>query len=113
MRWFNDLPITRKLLAGISLAALLTLSLGTFAYSRLVAAHADMAHIANENVPQVQALGDIRSFLGELRTYEMAVITTEDFAEYDPRFARMFEAITAAQAVYATHVGAGTDSALY
>ena len=69
MRWFNDLSITRKMLAGISLAALLTLTLGAFAYGRLVTANAELGHIAGSNVPQVQALGDIRSFLGELRTY--------------------------------------------
>ncbi|MGJ4730535.1 methyl-accepting chemotaxis protein [Luteimonas sp. SDU101] len=113
MRWFNDLPITRKLLAGISLAAVLTLALGAFACMQLVTAQADAARIADDNVPQVQALGDIRSYLGELRTYEMAVISTQNFAEYEPRFARMFEQINAAKAEYAANLGPDTNQDLY
>ncbi|GAB3313030.1 methyl-accepting chemotaxis protein [Luteimonas notoginsengisoli] len=113
MRWFNDLSITRKMLAGISLAALLTLTLGTFAYVRLVTANGEMTDIAKSNVPQVQALGDIRSFLGELRTYELALVDTQNFAEYEPRFAKMVAAIGEADAQYAAHLSAGTDKRLY
>ncbi|MFC4727295.1 methyl-accepting chemotaxis protein [Coralloluteibacterium thermophilus] len=113
MRWFNDLSITRKLLAGISLAALLTLTLGVTAVNRLTQANADASYVVTVNVPQVQAIGDLRGYLGELRTYELSLLATQNYDEYTGRVAAMEQAIAAARNAYAENISAGTDRDRY
>ncbi|MBS7457254.1 MCP four helix bundle domain-containing protein [Coralloluteibacterium stylophorae] len=113
MRWFNDLPITYKLLASVSLAALLTLVLSLFSFQRLNDAHRQIGAIAGEDIPKVQALGDIRGYLGELRTYELALVSTQNFGEYEPRFAAMDTAIAGAREQYASHLDPDADRTRY
>jgi phosphoglycerate-specific signal transduction histidine kinase len=43
MKWFQDLPIARKLAVGFTLTTLMTLVLGAFALLRLSEANAQLA----------------------------------------------------------------------
>ncbi|MGE6334991.1 methyl-accepting chemotaxis protein [Stenotrophomonas sp. NPDC077659] len=89
MKWFNDLPIARKLAVGFTLTTLMTLVLGVFALVRLSEANAQLGSMASNDIPSVQHLGEVRSQLGEFRTYEMALLTMldqpEKVADYNKR----------------------------
>lgn len=74
MKWFHDLPIARKLAVGFTLTTLMTVVLGAFALVRLSEANAKLTSMATNDIPSVQYLGEVRSQLGEFRTYELAQI---------------------------------------
>ncbi|MBD8634355.1 MCP four helix bundle domain-containing protein [Stenotrophomonas sp. CFBP 13725] len=89
MKWFRDLPIARKLAVGFTLTTLMTLVLGVFALLRLSEANTQLRGMATDAIPSVQHLGEVRSQLGEFRTYEMAQLTMldkpEKVADYNTR----------------------------
>ncbi|GAB3049194.1 methyl-accepting chemotaxis protein [Stenotrophomonas tumulicola] len=89
MKWFRDLPIARKLAVGFTLTTLMTVVLGGFALLRLSEANAQLHMMSSNAVPSVQHLGEVRSQLGEFRTYEMAQLTMLDqpdrVADYNTR----------------------------
>jgi methyl-accepting chemotaxis protein len=89
MKWFQDLPIARKLAVGFTLTTLMTLVLGAFALLRLSEANAQLREMAGNDIPSVQHLGEARSQLGEFRTYELAQLSMldqpEKVADYNKR----------------------------
>lgn len=89
MKWFQDLPIARKLAVGFTLTTLMTLILGAFALLRLSEANAQLREMAGNDIPSVQHLGEARSQLGEFRTYELAQLSMldqpEKVADYNKR----------------------------
>ena len=54
MKWFQDLPIARKLAVGFTLTTLMTLILGAFALVRLSEANAQLREMAGNDIPSVQ-----------------------------------------------------------
>jgi methyl-accepting chemotaxis protein len=89
MKWFQDLPIARKLAVGFTLTTLMTLVLGAFALLRLSEANTQLGEMASNDIPSVQHLGEARSQLGEFRTYELALLSMLDqpdkVADYNKR----------------------------
>ncbi len=89
MKWFYDLPIARKLAVGFALTTLMTIALGVFALVRLNGANAQLAGMASNDIPSVEHLGEVRSLLGEFRTYELAQLSMLDqpdkVADYNKR----------------------------
>jgi len=89
MKWFHNLPIARKLAVGFTLTTLMTVILGVFALVRLNGANAELAAMASNDIPSVRHLGEVRSQLGEFRTYEMAQVSMfdqpEKVADYNTR----------------------------
>ncbi|KAG1530856.1 hypothetical protein G6F50_017045 [Rhizopus delemar] len=89
MKWFQDLPIARKLAVGFTLTTLMTLVLGAFALLRLSEANTQLGEMAGNDIPSVQHLGEARSRLGEFRTYELALLSMLDqpakVADYNKR----------------------------
>ncbi|WP_422352784.1 methyl-accepting chemotaxis protein [Stenotrophomonas sp. AR026] len=81
MKWFQDLPIARKLAVGFTLTTLMTVVLGAFALVRLSEANAQLSAMASNDIPSVQYLGEVRSQLGEFRTYELAQLSMLDQPE--------------------------------
>ncbi len=81
MKWFQDLPIARKLAVGFTLTTLMTLVLGAFALVRLSEANSQLGEMASNDIPSVQHLGEARSQLGEFRTYELALLSMLDQPE--------------------------------
>lgn len=52
MKWFQDLPIARKLAVGFTLTTLMTLVLGAFALLRLSEANAQLREMAGNDIPR-------------------------------------------------------------
>ena len=74
MKWFFDLPIARKLAIALAATTLMTLSLGVLSLMRLSAFNDQLQEIRNNWMPSVEHLGEMRSTLGEFRTFELARI---------------------------------------
>ncbi|AWH17534.1 methyl-accepting chemotaxis protein [Stenotrophomonas sp. ZAC14D2_NAIMI4_7] len=117
MKWFHDLPIARKLAVGFTLTTLMTVILGVFALVRLSEANAQLRAMATNDIPSVQYLGEVRSQLGEFRTYEMAQLSMldkpEKVAEYNTRMADTAKIVREQLAAYAALPSGEKERALY
>jgi len=91
MKWFQNLSIARKLALAFSVTTLMTLALGVFALLRLGAGNTQLQELSEDWMPSVQHLGEMRSQLGEYRTYEISQLYSQDdpakVADYDKRMA--------------------------
>ncbi|WP_313206891.1 methyl-accepting chemotaxis protein [Stenotrophomonas sp.] len=117
MKWFHDLPIARKLAVGFTLTTLMTLVLGLFALLRLSEANAQLGAMASNDIPSVQHLGEVRSQLGEFRTYELALLTMldqpEKVADYNKRMDDSADIVRKELAAYAALPSGDKERALY
>ncbi|WP_164275400.1 methyl-accepting chemotaxis protein [Stenotrophomonas sp. B1-1] len=117
MKWFHDLPIARKLAVGFTLTTLMTVILGVFALVRLSEANAQLRAMATNDIPSVQYLGEVRSQLGEFRTYELAQLSMldkpEKVAEYNTRMADTAKIVREQLAAYAALPSGDKERALY
>jgi methyl-accepting chemotaxis protein len=104
MKWFQNLSITRKLILAFCITCLLTLLMGGFSLWRMMLANTQIEQINNNWMPAVQQLGEMRSQLGEFRTYEQAQLgyqgNAEQLADYDKRLADTRGLIEAAEKAY-------------
>ena len=104
MKWFTDLPITRKLAVAFLVTTAMSIALGALALTRLSAINKQLEQIGSTWVPAVQQLGEMRSMLGEYRIFEMTRLKLAgDPAAADallPQLAQAQAAITAAEAAY-------------
>ena len=104
MMWFQNLTIARKLALAFSITTLMTLALGIFALVRLEAANAQLKDLSGNWMPSVQHLGEIRSQLGEYRTYEISQLYSQDdpakVADYNKRMADTEALIADAEKAY-------------
>ncbi len=91
MKWFQNLTIARKLALAFSITTVMTLALGAFALLRLGAGNSQLVELSEDWMPSVQHLGEMRSQLGEYRTYEISQLYSQDdpakIADYDKRMA--------------------------
>ncbi|MCF7751812.1 MCP four helix bundle domain-containing protein [Bacillus subtilis subsp. subtilis] len=117
MKWFHDLPIARKLAVGFTLTTLMTVVLGAFALVRLNGANAELRAMASNDIPSVQHLGEIRSQLGEFRTYEMAQVSMfdqpEKVADYNKRMDATAKVVRDELAAYAALPAGERERALF
>ncbi|MEN5206316.1 methyl-accepting chemotaxis protein [Stenotrophomonas sp. TWI700] len=117
MKWFHDLPIARKLAVGFTLTTLMTVVLGVFALVRLNGANAELVSMAGNNIPSLQHLGEARSLLGELRTYELAQLSMLDqpdkVADYNKRMDASSKLVHDELAAYAALPANDRERALY
>ncbi|WP_369038802.1 methyl-accepting chemotaxis protein [Stenotrophomonas maltophilia] len=117
MKWFHDLPIARKLAVGFTLTTLMTVVLGAFALVRLSEANAQLSAMASNDIPSVQYLGEVRSQLGEFRTYELAQLTMLDqpdkVADYNKRMNDTAAVVREQLAAYARLPAGAKERALY
>ncbi|PII21511.1 methyl-accepting chemotaxis protein [Stenotrophomonas sp. LMG 10879] len=117
MKWFHDLPIARKLAVGFTLTTLMTVVLGAFALVRLSEANAKLTSMATNDIPSVQYLGEVRSQLGEFRTYELAQISMldqpEKVADYNKRMNDTAAVVREQLAAYAKLPAGDKERALY
>ena len=104
MMWFQNLTIARKLALAFSITTLMTLALGIFALLRLDAANAQLKDLSENWMPSVQHLGEMRSQLGEYRTYEISQLYSQDdpakVADYNKRMADTEALIADAEKAY-------------
>ena len=104
MKWFNDLPIARKLALAFVATTAMTVALGLFSLLRLNTAHDQIKQTSSNWMPAVVHLGDMLSLLNEYRTYELAQLgrqgNAEELADYDKRLATTRASIEAAEAEY-------------
>ncbi len=117
MKWFYDLPIARKLAVGFALTTLMTIALGVFALVRLNGANAQLASMASNDIPSVEHLGEVRSLLGEFRTYELAQLSMLDqpdkVADYNKRMDTTAKAARDELAAYAALPAGDEEKKLY
>ena len=104
MKWFQHLSIARKLALAFSVTTLMTIALGVFALLRLSAGDRQVADMNENWMPAVQSLGEMRSMLGEYRTYEISQLYNLDdpakIADYDKRMAEARKQIEDQEAKY-------------
>lgn len=117
MKWFQDLPIARKLAVGFTLTTLMTLVLGAFALLRLNEANKQLGEMASNDIPSVQHLGEARSQLGEFRTYELALLSMLDqpdkVADYYKRMDDTAKAVHDELAAYSALPALAKERELY
>ncbi|SNT83370.1 methyl-accepting chemotaxis protein, partial [Stenotrophomonas sp. CC120222-04] len=117
MKWFQDLPIARKLAVGFTLTTLMTLVLGAFALLRLSEANNQLGEMASNDIPSVQHLGEARSQLGEFRTYELALLSMlnqpEKVADYNKRMDDTAKAVHDELAAYSALPALEKERELY
>ena len=117
MKWFYDLPIASKLAVGFALTTLMTVALGVFALVRLIGANAQLAGMASNDIPSVEHLGEVRSLLGEFRTYELAQLSMLDqpdkVADYNTRMDTTAKAARDELAGYAALPAGEEEKKLY
>ena len=104
MKWFQNLSIARKLALAFSVTTLMTLVLGIVALLRLSAGNDQLIDLSSNWMPSVQHLGEMRSQLGEYRTYEISQLYSQDdpakVADYSKRMADTEKVIAAEEKAY-------------
>ena len=117
MKWFHDLPISRKLAVGFALTTLMTVALGVFALVRLNSVNAELAEMAGNDIPSVQHLGEVRAQLGEFRTFELAQLSMldqpEKVADYNKRMDATAKTVREELAAYAALPAGEKEKGLY
>ncbi len=117
MKWFHDLPISRKLAVGFALTTVMTIGLGVFALLRLNGVNAELAEMASNDIPSVQHLGEVRAQLGEFRTFELAQLTMLDqadkVADYNKRMDATARIVRDELNAYAALPAGDEEKALY
>ncbi len=117
MKWFHDLPISRKLAVGFALTTVMTIGLGVFALLRLNGVNAELAEMASNDIPSVQHLGEVRAQLGEFRTFELAQLTMLDqadkVADYNKRMDATAKIVRDELNAYAALPAGDEEKALY
>ena len=117
MKWFHDLPISRKLAVGFALTTLMTIALGVFALVRLNSVNAELAAMASNDIPSVQHLGEVRAQLGEFRTFELAQLSMLDqadkVADYNKRMDATAKTVRDELAAYAALPAGEKEKGLY
>ncbi len=117
MKWFHDLPISRKLAVGFALTTLMTVALGVFALVRLNSLNAELAAMASNDIPSVQHLGEVRAQLGEFRTFELAQLSMLDqpdkVADYNKRMDATAKTVRDELGAYAALPAGEKEKGLY
>ncbi|WP_367345840.1 methyl-accepting chemotaxis protein [Stenotrophomonas bentonitica] len=117
MKWFQNLPISRKLAVGFALTTLMTIGLGVFALLRLNGANAELAEMSSNDIPSVQHLGEVRAQLGEFRTFELAQLSMLDqpdkVADYNTRMDATAKTVRDELNAYAALPAGDQEKALY
>ncbi len=81
MNWFQNLSIARKLALAFTITTLMTIVLGVFSLVRLGSLNDKLQAVSGIDMPSVQYMGEVRSQLGEFRTFEIAQLTRLDEPE--------------------------------
>ncbi|WP_315388596.1 methyl-accepting chemotaxis protein [uncultured Stenotrophomonas sp.] len=117
MKWFQNLPISRKLAVGFALTTLMTIGLGVFALLRLNSVNAELGEMASNDIPSVQHLGEVRAQLGEFRTFELAQLSMLDqpdkVADYNTRMDATAKTVRDELNAYAELPAGEQEKALY
>ncbi|WP_312238727.1 methyl-accepting chemotaxis protein [Stenotrophomonas sp.] len=117
MKWFHNLPIARKLAVGFTLTTLMTVVLGVFALVRLNDANTQLGEMSSNDIPSIQHLGEVRSQLGEFRTFELAQLSMLDqpdkVADYEKRMDATAKTVREELAAYAALPAGDKEKALY
>ena len=104
MKWFQNLSIGRKLAVAFALTALMTVILGVFSLLRLGALNDKLQAVSGVDMPSVQYMGEVRSQLGEFRTFEIAQLTRLDepdaIIDYNKRMAASKKIVEEQQALF-------------
>jgi len=99
VNWFYNLKIATKLLVSFGLVLLLTLVMGVSSMLSTARVNQASSDLADNWMPSVQVVMELRSDVGDLRRWELAHLLNEDPAGYaDPE-----QRISATLAAFKTH----------
>ncbi|MDR7192531.1 methyl-accepting chemotaxis protein [Luteimonas terrae] len=117
MNWLNNMSIARKLGIAFTLISLFAIGVGGFGLARLSSINDELQKVSTDDMPAVQYLGEIRSQLGEYRTFEIAQLTRLDepdaVQDYNERLAKIEVSIAEHQALYEALPFAAEERRLY
>jgi methyl-accepting chemotaxis protein len=115
MKWFYDLKIATKLIVSFGAVLLLTLAMGVsgiYSMSRVNQASTD---IAEDWMPSVRAVMDLRTDVGELRRWELAHMLNDDekgMAGYEKRMEESLATMKAHRDAYEKLISSPEEKAL-
>jgi methyl-accepting chemotaxis protein len=115
MKWFYDLKIATKLIVSFGAVLLLTLAMGVsgiYSMSRVNQASTD---IAEDWMPSVRAVMDLRTDVGELRRWELAHMLNDDekgMAGYEKRMEESLATMKAHRDTYEKLISSPEEKAL-
>ncbi|WBS02071.1 methyl-accepting chemotaxis protein [Pseudoduganella sp. SL102] len=95
MQWFRDLKIARKLLLAFAVVQLLMLLLGIACLQSMSSINKASDDLAENWLPSVRAVMQVRTDVGDLRRQELAFLLTDD-AQEKSRIAQQMETVLAA-----------------
>ncbi len=117
MRWFYDLPISRKLTVAFAAVIALTIALGVFSIVRMRIMDAQETELTEVWMPSVRHLLEMRGVLGEYRTAEIQQLNfgedPVEVADYETRLTTFKQQFDDAQAAYEPLISSDEERALY
>ncbi|HWW73680.1 MAG TPA: MCP four helix bundle domain-containing protein, partial [Duganella sp.] len=115
MKWFYDLKIATKLIASFAVVLLLTLVLGVAAISSTERVNEASNELADNWMPSVRAVLELRGDLGDMRRWELSHLVSDDAAEYaiyDAHIASALAAMKAHRATYDKLISSAAEKAI-
>ena len=93
MTWFNNLKIGKKLGMGFAVVDILIITLGGFALVQVSKVHNNTVEIANNWLPSVRTLGQLRYDAAAVRRWELSYFLNPDKAQAQGRIDRSLAAV--------------------
>ncbi|MRW85292.1 HAMP domain-containing protein [Pseudoduganella sp. FT26W] len=115
MKWFYDLRIAPKLIVSFGAVLLLTLILGISNMVSMSRVNQASTDLADNWMPSVRAVMDLRTDVGELRRWELAHLLNDDavlMANYEKRMDEALAALKKHRSNYETLISSPEERAL-
>jgi methyl-accepting chemotaxis protein len=115
MKWFYNLKIAPKLLVSFGVVLLLTLILGISNIAALSRVNQSTTELADNWMPSVRAVMDIRGDVGELRRWELAHLLFEDpelLSNAERRMDAALDGMKKHRTAYAALISSPTEKAM-
>ncbi|MFJ9449112.1 methyl-accepting chemotaxis protein [Herbaspirillum sp. NPDC101397] len=116
MKWFYDLKIARKLILSFSVILLFVTALGGFALMQLGKVNEVSGEIANNWLPSIRTLADIKLSLSRVRSFELQYISAlspERAVEADKNANQQLGIVAEHQKLYTTQISEDEEKVVY
>ncbi len=116
MKWFKDMKIGGKLGAGFTATVLLALILGVLSFVQLTRLNDNTDALANDWLPSVRDIGEMRAKLYDFRTNELQRLmatSDADKAKYESNMQVSRVAFVSAQRQYLPTISSAEERGLY
>ncbi|MFJ9531486.1 methyl-accepting chemotaxis protein [Herbaspirillum sp. NPDC101396] len=116
MKWFYDLKIARKLILSFSVVLLFVAALGGFALMQLGKVNEASGQIADNWLPSIRTLADIKLSLSRVRSFELQYISAlspERAVEADKNANQQLGIVAEHQKLYTTQISEDEEKVVY